>query len=290
MIDSMVFWIAIAAALGCAICNGIASVLQKVSADKEKKVTSLHARLFIRLLHDLPYIAGLAIDGIAWILTLIAVHYLPLFVVQPITAFSVVVTIMIERVFFRRRLNRSNLLSIGLIILGLLLLAFTATPETAHPVANTTKWLIALAPLVLAAAGSYFVKRREEYATAVLAGLSGLGFGGTAVVGRMLEFDRPYWHLLYNPLFFSIIAYGLIAILLFTVALQRQHASIVNGVMITFETLGPAIIGLLFLGDHPKGDMWIVMVVGAIVAVAGTLLLVGFPPARPVGQADKNYA
>jgi drug/metabolite transporter (DMT)-like permease len=270
--SSILFWTALLSAVGCALCNGIAAVLQKVSADKEARATTLQASLFFKLLQDWPYLLGTTLDGLAWILTLIAVHSLPLFVVQPIIAFSVVITALVERFAFKRVLNRQGLIAIGLIVAGLLLLAITAAPETAQPVGAAVRWVIIVAPVLIAAAGAVCVRIQKDYAVTTMAALSGLGFGGTAVVGRMLSFELPYWRILISPLFISLVAYGLVGILLFTIALQRQRASVVNATMITFETLAPIVIGLLFLGDHPRSGLWIIMVIGGIVAVTGTLL------------------
>ena len=125
----MLFWIAITAAIGCAFCNGIAAVLQKISADKEAQATTLQASLFFKLLQDWPYLIGIALDGMAWVLTLIAVHSLPLFVVQPIVAFGVVVTALVERFAFKRKLSVQSIAAIGVTVLGLLLLATAAAPE-----------------------------------------------------------------------------------------------------------------------------------------------------------------
>ena len=267
----MLFWIAITAAIGCAFCNGIAAVLQKISADKEAQATTLQASLFFKLLQDWPYLIGIALDGLAWVLTLIAVHSLPLFVVQPIVAFGVVVTALVERFAFKRKLSVQSIAAIGVTVLGLLLLATAAAPEAARSVGGLARWCIIVAPVLFAILGAIYVRIQKGYAATILAALSGLCFGGTAVVGRMLSFSPPYWHVIVNPLFIALLAYGLVAILLFTIALQRQRASVVNAVMITFETLAPTIIGLVFLGDHPRAGLWPAMLTGGIFAVSGTL-------------------
>lgn len=261
------------AALGCAFCNGFAAVLQKVSADKQDGVNSLSLRFVWRLLHDRPYIVGTMFDTLAWVLTMVAVHSLPLFVVQPITALSVVVAAVIERTYFRRRLKRITYFAICLTLLGLLLLASSATAGTADPVVGLAKWGIIVAPLGLAALGVIFAKKNTHTATVVLAAISGVGFGGTAIEGRMLNFAAPYWQILIDPVFISLLAYGLVGIMTFTMALQRHHASVVNAAMVAFETIVPAIVGIMFLGDRPRGDAWPAIVCGIILAVAGTMII-----------------
>ncbi len=269
----MIFWLALAAAFGCAVCNGVAAVLQKTSADKETRATSINVGLLWRLIQDWPYIVGLVLDGLAWILTLVAVHTLPLFVVQPIIAFSVVVTALIDRFVLQRRLGSRANIAMLCIFAGLALLALTAAPERAKAVNDIVRWAIMLAPLPLVLAGSVFAKTQKPYATIVLGIISGVAFGGTAIVGRMLSFPQPYWHLLLNPLLWALLAYGLVGILLFTIALQRHHASVVNAAMIAFETLAPISVGILLLGDTPKNGSWGYVIAGASLAFVGTTII-----------------
>ena len=69
----MAFRLAVLAAAGVALANGIAAVLEKIGADKTAEAQSLKVGLLLKLLSDWPYLLGLALDGVAWILTLVAV-------------------------------------------------------------------------------------------------------------------------------------------------------------------------------------------------------------------------
>jgi drug/metabolite transporter (DMT)-like permease len=269
----MMLWLAVVAAAGVAVCNGVAAVLEKVGAGRERRAASAHLRLLWRLRGNLPYLLGIGLDLLAWLLTLVAVHTLPLFVAQPIIALSVVVTALVDRLALKRRLAARVRLAIVVILAGLVLLALTATPERAAVIGHGARWFIILTPVVLAAVGSLFSRLRQGYATVVLAGVSGLAFGGTSIVGRVINFSHPYWHVLSNDLFWALLAYGLVGILFFTIALQRASATIVNAAMIACETLFPITVGLLLFGDHPKHNLWAVAVSGMILAFAGTILI-----------------
>lgn len=269
----MAFRLALLAAFGVALANGVAAVPEKIGADKETKASKLKIGLLVKLLADLPYILGLLLDGVAWILTLVAVHTLPLFIVQPIVAFSVVVTVLIDRLILKRDLKRSAQAAILVIFAGLAMLALTASDERAHPVALAVKWCIVLAPLPLAILGSIFAKVSNKFLSSALAAVSGIAFGGTAITGRMLVFAHPYWHVLLSPVLWSLVAYGLIGILAFTVALQRNHASIVNATMVVFETLVPIAVGIGFLGDRPSHNAWPLVGFGIALALAGSLVV-----------------
>ncbi|HKR81455.1 MAG TPA: hypothetical protein VJR27_00445 [Candidatus Saccharimonadales bacterium] len=275
----MVFWLALLVALGCAVCNGVAAILEKISADKKARATSVRVDFLVQFLRDWPYLIGLALDGLAWILTLVAVQTLPLFVVQPIIAFSVVVTALVDRFVLRHRLGGRVRVALVFIFGGLALLALTAAPEKAATVHPVARWCIMLAPIALALLAAPFVKLQKQFATVAIAALSGVAFGGTAVVGRMLVFSHPYWRVVLDPLFWALLGYGLVGILLFTIALQRQRASVVNAAMISFETLAPILTGILLLGDRPRHGLWLVVSTGVVLAFIGTGVITTAPSA-----------
>src|SRR3954469_23577154 len=83
---------ALVAALGCAVCYGTGSVLEQVGARRERTATSIDPRLLLRLAGQAPYVAGLALDGVGWALSLLALRTLPLFLVQSAVAASIAVT------------------------------------------------------------------------------------------------------------------------------------------------------------------------------------------------------
>jgi drug/metabolite transporter (DMT)-like permease len=218
------------------------------------------------------------LDGLAWALMLVAVQALPLFVVQPIVALSIIITILVERFAFKRLLSTKVIGAMCLIVVGLILLTFTATTESATPVSHPIQLVIILSPLLLAAVGGVYIRKESQSSTFLLAAISGLAFGGTAITGRMMTFSPPYWQVIFSPLFIALLVYGLVGIMFFTAALQRHQASVVNAIMMAFETIIPMVVGLLFLGDTPSHNSWFLMVLGAGLALAGTFLVtVGSP-------------
>ena len=221
----MPFGLALLAAFGCSVSTGVAAVLQKVSADQEERVSSLHIGLLWRLLNDWPYLLGLALDGASFLLTVVAAQNLPLFVAEPVIAINVVITALLERLLFRRRLRG-------------------------------VAWV--------AIVGS---------ATVALGLLAGVAFGGTAIAGRMLVVPHPFWQLLLSPLLWSMLAYGLVGLLLFTIALQRSHASVVGASTTAAQSIVPIVVGIAFLGDSPRNGAWAVAVAGMVLTLAGTLAI-----------------
>lgn len=262
------------AAFACAICNGTAAVLQKISADKEKDVSSLDARFLWRLFQNKPYAAGVALDILGWLLTLFAVQYLPLFLVEAIIAANIVVTAVVERLLLHRPMRSKAYLAIAIILAGLTVLALAASPEKAEPINGMLKWLIILAPIPIAMAG-YVLARSKTYSASIgLAILGGIAFGDTSIVGRIFSLSQPAWHTVYSPLVFALIASGILGILLFSIALQRAQATTINASMAASQTLVPAIIGIVFLGDDARHGMWYLVVLGISLVLGGVAFLV----------------
>jgi len=269
----MLLFLALLAAIGCAVFNGVAAILEKTGASKHETAKSVHPNLLWRLRKNLAYVIGIVLDLFAWALTLVAVHNLPLFIVQPIIACSVIITLLIEHFLFKHKLSSKFIGSVGIILLGLVLLAVVSTPEKSQAISHNLKWLIVLSPVLLLLLGSVFSKIQKHYSIFTLAALSGISFGGVSVAGRVLVIKQPYVHILYSSLMLAIIAYGILGILFFTMALQRARASVVSATMIACETIVPIIIGISFLGDHPKHNLWALVYIGIVLTLTGTILI-----------------
>ena len=72
------------AAFGCALCYGVGSILQDIAAKRVEADSKLDARLLVRVTTQLPYVGGLGLDLVGWVLSLLALLRLPLFAVQAI--------------------------------------------------------------------------------------------------------------------------------------------------------------------------------------------------------------
>jgi len=261
------------AALACAVCNGTAAVLQKVSADKEKRAKSLDARLLWRLFQDLPYVVGVILDILGWVFTLYAVRYLPLFLVEAVIATNIAITALTERLFRKQPISLQSYIAIGAILIGLVLLALAASPDRAKPISETVKWAIIATPLPIGIVG-YALSRGKSYLSAIgIAVTSGLAFGGTSVIGRIFDFSHPLWHTVYSPLVIALIASGGLGILLFSIALQRAQATVTNAVMTASQTLIPAIVGILFLGDSARHGLHYLVIIGTAITLCGLIAL-----------------
>jgi O-antigen/teichoic acid export membrane protein len=115
--------------------------------------------------------------------------------------------------------------------------------------------------------------RNQQSATVALGVLAGIAFGGTAVAARMLVVPHPFWQILLSPLLWAMLAYGFVGLLMFTIALQRSHASIVAAATTAAQSIVPIVIGIALLGDSPRDGTWALAVAGMVLTLTGTLAI-----------------
>src|SRR5918911_930326 len=120
------------AAFAAAVAYGVASVLQAVGS-RRLALTPVGARLLLRLLRSLPYVAGLVVDGLGFVATVAALRVLPLFVVQSAVAAGIGVTALVAVRWLHARLRLWEWLALAVMGVGLALLALSAEAEAARP-------------------------------------------------------------------------------------------------------------------------------------------------------------
>ena len=146
----LVSWIA--AVVAC-LAYGVATVLQSVGARRAATATGVGG--VIGIVTQLPYLAGLALDGVGFVGNVVALRQLPLFLVEAIVAGSVGVTAVLAALR-GERLRGRDWAALGVLGLGLVLLSISAAPAEASATSLTRDWLIlccALLPLVVGLVG-----------------------------------------------------------------------------------------------------------------------------------------
>lgn len=281
--------VAVLAAVGAALCYGVATVLQAVAA-RRAPAAGLDVRLLVRSASQVPYVAGLALDLAGFVLVIVALHSLPLFLVQSVVASSVGVTALLAIGALDVRLSQFEILSVAGLAAGLVLLAVSAKPGVVSPLPRAAQWtLLALLPVVAVIASA--AARRDSTVTgAVLAAVAGAGFGAVGIAARGLAVPHPWWDATTSPAIWAIVGFGGLAIIAFAAALQRASATVAAAVMSSIEIVIPAVVGLVLLHDRTRGGIGAAAAaVGFALALAGVLGLTryanveGPPPPPPSG-------
>lgn len=262
-----------AAAVLCCLGYGVASVLQSEGARRAARATGVGGLGLILL--QLPYLLGLAADGLAFLANVVALRELPLFLVQAVVTASVGVTAVVAGLRGERLRWRDGV-ALAVLGAGLVLLCVTATAESAVAVPARVQWLLLVATVVPVAVGLVGVRLRHRSAALVLAVAAGLAWTGVALASRGLGADRLSWDLVTDPLLWVVVAQGVVGTACFALALQRGPVTPVTAVTFVLEMVVPSALGLWLFGDSvsPGDRPWAGLGFG--LALVGTASLARF--------------
>lgn len=252
---------------------GSASVLQSIGARRTAHVAGATGVAMIWL--QVPYLAGLAVDVVAFAANVVALQELPLYLVQSVVTASVGVTAVIASIR-GAKLGGRDWLSLGILGTGLVLLGLTASTESAVHISRLSEWIIFASAILPVTIGLIGLRLRERPAAFTCAFAAGLAFTGVAVSARGLSADRIDWSLLGHPLLWAIGLHGILATVFFAVALQRGAVTVVTAVTFVVEMIIPSILGLLLFHDEVSAGLGPLAVVGFLLAVVGTVSLLRF--------------
>jgi drug/metabolite transporter (DMT)-like permease len=269
-------------ALGAAVCFGTATVLQAVAA-RQAGTGGGEAALLLRALRQWRYIAGLALDGLGFLFQIAALRSLPIYAVGAALASSLAVTAVVAARLLRVRLSGTEWGAVAVVCAGLAMLGLASGPEGGQGGSEALRYAmlaVAAGMLLLALAGG----RLSGPARSLLLGLgAGFGFGVVEVSVRLIGSLAPRV-LLTNPATYALLIGGGAAFVLLTSALQRGSVTTATAGMVIGETIGPAAVGVVWLGDRTREGLTWLAVLGFAVAVAGALALARFGEA-PVEES-----
>jgi drug/metabolite transporter (DMT)-like permease len=278
-------WWGLICALAAACAYGVASVMQSIAA----KATSggdggVDARLLIRVLGQWRFLLGIGLDLLGFVAQLAALRVLPLFVVQAALAASLAVTAVAAR-FLGVRLGRREWAAVAVVCLGLALLGLSAHSEGSAPVTTGLRWGLVAAVVVLGAAGMSAGLAPRRFRAPWLGLIAGLSFGVVAISGRIIPSLAPV-HLLTESATYTGVVAGAMAFLFLASALQRGSVTTATAMMVVGETVFPALVGILALGDRTRPGFAPVAVAGFALAIGGALALARFgEPKEAVSSA-----
>ena len=165
-------------AFGASWCY-LASVLQALAARRTSTVEGLDPRLLLRLAKSWQYVLGLALDGFAFLLSIVALRTLPLFAVQSIVASFLAITAVLGSIVLKMPLRRTDKIGVAVVILGLVLVGMSAAEDSNVAVPMAVSWGVLIAAVVLAVAAF------------PLARLSGAP--GAATLGAVADWGSGWW-------------------------------------------------------------------------------------------------
>ncbi|MGW2785835.1 hypothetical protein ACWC3X_32070 [Streptomyces populi] len=284
-------------ALGASVCFGTATVLQAMAARAAGAggAGGGAAALLLRALRQWRYLAGLGLDGAGFLLQIVALRSIPIYAVGAALAASLAVTAVVASRLLHVRLSRFEWGAVAVVCGGLAMLALASGPEGDRTGSLALKYAMlgtSVAVLALALVGG----RLPDRGRALSLGLgAGFGFGVVEVAVRLIA-DLDPGTLLANPATYALLIGGGAAFLLLTTALERGSVTTATAGLVIGETIGPALVGVVWLGDRTREGLTWLAVLGFAVAVAGALALARFGEApgtetsAPAGAEEEQQA
>jgi drug/metabolite transporter (DMT)-like permease len=279
--------VSLIAALVAALCYGVASVMQAIAVREASRrhQAGVDPGLVPRLLHQWRFVASVAIDTLGFLAQLIALQRLPLFAVQAIVAANLAVIAVLASVIIGVSLSGREWLAVTGVVAGVGLLGSSAGAEGAHQAGAVFKIALIVATAVLGVCGLIAARLREPARTLVLGTVAGLGYGLLGCAARVLTGFEPLT-LIRDPAAYAVVAGGLISFVFYATALEGGSVTVATAAVVLAETLPPALIGVIFLGDTTRHGLAPVAVIGFVIAVASALALARFGEAGQDGAGQ----
>jgi drug/metabolite transporter (DMT)-like permease len=267
-------------ALGCSVCYGTATVLQAAatrSVNSGDSDSGVDAALLLRALRQWRYLVGIALDGLGFLLQVAALRLVPIYVVAAAIAASLAVTAIVAAWVLSTRLSAMEWAAVAVVCASLAMLAVAAGPEgTGHGPPGLGWALLVIAALVFAAGAA--AGRLSDRTRALVLGFgAGAGFGVDEIAVRLIDsIDLTQASFYTNPAVYALVAGGAAGFLLLTSALSRGSVTTAVAGMVVGETVGPALVGVVWLGDRTRPGLGWMVEAGFAVAVIAALALSRF--------------
>ena len=271
------------------MCYGTATVLQAVATRSVKagSGSGVDPALLLRAGRQWQYLAGIGLDSLGFLLQVAALRLVPIYVVAAALAASIAVTGIVSAWVLKARLSAAEWTAVGVVCVSLAVLACAAGPGHFRRAPAGLGWgligVVAAVFIAGAAAG-----RLADRTRALALGFgAGTGFGVVEVGVRLLNEIDPTKRAFYtNPALYAVAAGGAAGFLLLTSALQRGSVTTTVAAMVVGETIAPALVGVVWLGDSARDGFGWVVIVGFVVAVSATLVLARFGEAPSPAESS----
>jgi len=279
-------WASLVAALLSALCYGVAAVMQAVAVrsasrrsariqDGDPAAARVDPGMLVRLLGQWRFLASLCIDIVGFLAQLVALRRLPLFAVQAVIAANLAVTAVFAAWLIKIKLSWKEWLAVGGVVVGVGLLGSSAGSEGAATVGTAFEIALMVAVAGVGVAGVAAARLPGRARTPALGAIAGLGYAVLAVSARILPGFSPA-QLVRSPAAYTLVAAGIVSFLMYATALEGGSVTVATAAVVLAETVPPAVVGVVFLGDSTRHGLAGLAAVGFVLAVACALALARF--------------
>ncbi|MEV5153907.1 DMT family transporter [Streptomyces werraensis] len=282
-------------ALGAALSNALATVLQRKAALTVPRSEGLRVGLILDLLRRPVWLAGIVAVITAGVCQAVALATGPITVVQPLFVLELPLALVIAAALLQGRLSRAGWLAVGTVVAGLGVVLFAASPEGNRTQVPMTHWIPAVAVCVAAIAALVVaaLRRPEGRGRAACFGLAtAISYAMTAALMKTSMHtldDGGVTAFLTTWQTYGFALFGVCALFFLENAMQ-------SGPLVASQpalTLGDACVslalGITVYAEYVRTGWWLIpQILGAALIAAGVLALSRLPLARRLASEEKE--
>jgi drug/metabolite transporter (DMT)-like permease len=213
---------------------------------------------------------------------------MPLFAVQAIVASNLAVTAVVASLVIGVALSWREWAAVTGVVAGVGLLGSSAGAEGASQAGAVFKLALIVAVAGLGLCGMAAARLRDPMRTLVLGTVTGLGYGVLGIAARVLNGFEPLT-LLRDPAAYAVAAAGIVSFVFYATALEGGSVTVATAAVVLAETLPPAVIGVIFLGDKTRPGLEPAAVAGFLLAVASAVMLARFGEAEQAARGAPEH-
>lgn len=272
--------LSLAAALFAALCYGLGAVMQAIAVRESSRrpaaeAASVDPGLVLRMLRHWPFVVSLVIDLCGFACQVIALQRLPVFEVQVIIAANLAVTAVLAAWLMHVTLRLREWLAVLTVVIGVGLLGSSSGGEGAASVGVSFHLALVASLAVIALSGMVAARLPSHIRTPVLGAIAGLGYGVVAICARILPSFAP-GDLVRSPAAYTLAAAGVVSFFLYATALESGSVTVATAAVILAETVPPAAVGVLMLGDTTRPGWGGIAALGFVMALTSAIALARF--------------
>ena len=272
-------------ALAASFCTATSSVCQRLGAATAPGGESLSPRLFLYLVRQPIWLAGMASMILGFVFQVAALHYGDLALVQPILATELLFVFAYMAIIGTKRVVRHDWMAAAAMAAGLAVFLFAASPSGGHLHAQAASWwfagISALGLALIATVMAFTPMRRgvpvsPARKAATLGVATGISWGFVAAIIKELsshtgEGFRIF--LTWSP--YALVAVGAASMLLSTHAFQAGPLAASQPGFTIVDPLVASLLGVFIFEEHLQLAPFSILVEAAALAalVAGVVAI-----------------
>ena len=285
----VVIVLALAAALGFAG----ASVLQQQAAATTPTGRAGGIGLLVRLLGRPKWLAGVAADGVAYLLQVLALDNGPLALVQPLLAGGLLFALLFNVSKGGKGMRGSDWGAAAVSAAGLALFIVVGAPKGSAQGPDDPAWVgFSLATAVGVGVAVLLARKRSPSSRAALLAVgAGVAFALSAALTKqtLAEFHRGLGHMLTTGYPYALVVSAIVGMTLVQSAFQAGPLAASLPTLTLTEPIFATVAGSILFGEHLRGGLaGVIAVLGAAVAGGAVVYLTRSPSAQPLLEAAKT--